>query len=159
MRCLDLQQQVASCIITGRTVSHLTTNIDIYEAFFAINKNLNAAGIICFDFIDADKFIPLIDPDKKITHRANFATKKYHRDSYWSVNKIQSGTLDWASVYYQEDEAGQLVKIGEDNSVIRAFTSDEMVILLQLTGFQVKEIIARPSYAFDTFVIVAEKNT
>lgn len=157
MRSLDLREQVASCIITGRTVSYLVTDKDIYDTFSAINKNLNAAGIICFDFIDAGKFIPFIDPDKKIIHKANFKNKKYHRDSYWSVNKTQSGAFNWTSVYFEENATGGLMKIGEDNSTVRAFNKDEMINFLQHTGFQIKEIIERPSYAFDTFVIVAEK--
>lgn len=32
-----------------------------------------------------------------------------------------------------------------------------MSLFLQLTGFEVKEIIPRPSYAFDTIVMIAEK--
>jgi SAM-dependent methyltransferase len=158
MRRLDLQEKVDSCIITGRTISYLITNSEVYDTFFAIYKNLHPGGIVCFDFIDADKFIPSVDPDKKITHTANFKNKKYKRDSYWSVNKIHSGVLDWASVYYEENKTGELLKIGEDNSTIRTFTREEIPILLKMTGFQIKEIFARPSYAFDTFVVVACKN-
>ena len=83
--------------------------------------------------------------------------KNYIANSFWSINFSQSWTFDWLSVYYKEDDNGNLIKIGEDNSTIRAFSKDEISLFLQLTGFEVKEIIPRSSYAFDTLVVVAEK--
>ena len=157
MRDFEEQVKVEACIITGRTISYLITNKEVLDCFNSINKNLTKPGIVCFDFIDADKFMPLIDPKKKMTHKADVKNKKYQRDSFWAVNKLQNGTFDWAAVYYEENETGQLVKIGEDNSTVRAFYKDELIKLLLNSGFQVKEILERPSYAFDTIVIVAEK--
>ena len=157
MRDFEEQVKFDACIITGRTISYLITNKEVLDCFNSINKNLIKPGIVCFDFIDADKFIPLIDAEKKITHKADVENKKYQRDSFWSVNKLQNGTFDWASAYYEENETGQLVKIGEDNSTIRAFYSGDIINFLQQSGFQIKEIMERPSYAFDTIVIVAEK--
>ncbi|MBC7511551.1 MAG: hypothetical protein H7320_22815 [Ferruginibacter sp.] len=49
-----------SAIVTGRTISYLPTNKDVFDSFITINKNLQVPGILCFDFIDANKFIPLI---------------------------------------------------------------------------------------------------
>jgi SAM-dependent methyltransferase len=157
MRDFDLQTKVNACIITGRTISYLVTNKDVTGAFNAIYKNLDSSGIVCFDCIDANKFIPLINPAEKIIHKANFNNKKYQRDSFWNVNLSDGFTFDWASFYYEENSEGTLIKIGEDNSTIRTFTRDEMILFLQLAGFTVKEIIERPSYAFDTFVIIAKK--
>ncbi len=157
MRHFELQLKSEACMITGRTISYLITDKDILDTFHSIHKSLTGSGILCFDFIDADKFIPLIDPAKKITHHANVKHKKYQRDSYWSVTKLQNGTFDWASVYYEKKDSGQLVKIGEDNSTLRAFYKAELINFLQNSGFRVKEIMGRPSYAFDTIVIVAEK--
>jgi SAM-dependent methyltransferase len=159
MRDFNLLHKVGACIITGRTISYLLTNNDVMETFNSIHKNLNPPGIVYFDCIDANKFIPLVDPQKIITHTANFKNKKYQRNSIWKINFKEGFTFNWASVYYQEYEGGQLNKIGEDNSTIRAFTKDEIILFLQLTNFTVKEIINRPSYAFDTFVIVAQKIT
>ena len=156
MRDFELHKKIRSCIITGRTFSYLITNKDVYDALTAINKNLVTNGIVCFDFIDANKFIPQIKDGEKVVHKATVNNKKYHRDSFWKVNLAQSWTFDWHSVYYEEVE-DSLIKIGEDNSTIRAFCKDDIVLFLQLAGFEIKEIIARPSYAFDTFVVVAEK--
>jgi SAM-dependent methyltransferase len=157
MRDFRLPEKVDACIIAGRTISYLLTNNDVTNTFHAITKSLKTEGIVCFDCIDADKFIPQIDPAKKIIHKASFKNKKYQRDSFWKLNPMERGAFDWASFYYEENESGQLIKIGEDNSTIRAFIKNEMVLFLQATGFVVKEIIDCPSYAFDTFVIVAQK--
>jgi SAM-dependent methyltransferase len=157
MRNFDLQNKVDAAIITGRTISYLISNKDVTDTFSAISGNLNAGGFVCFDCIDANKFISLIDPEEKIIHKADFKNKKYQRESIWKLNLAGGFTFDWASFYFEENIDGSLIKIGEDNSTIRTFTKDEMILFLQLAGFVVKEIIDRPSYAFDTFVIIAQK--
>jgi SAM-dependent methyltransferase len=158
MRGFNLSNKVGACIITGRTISYLLSNKDVLNTFTTLHKNLKTGGIICFDCIDANKFMPLIDTQKIITHKASFENKKYQRDSVWKINLKEGFAFDWASVYYEENNTGELYKIGEDNSTIRAFTKDEILLFLQLANFTVKEIIERLSYAFDTFVIVAQKN-
>ncbi|SRR5258708_6685848 len=157
MRSFDLPKPVQSCIITGRSISYLVTDEDVQDSFRSIHKNLTTKpGVLCFDFIDASKFIPLIKNGKKVTHEAVVKNKKYHRESFWKIGSRQNGSFDWRSVFYEEAD-GSLKNIGEDQSTIRSFTRDEMITFLQLSGFQVKEIIPRHSYAFDTLVIAAEK--
>jgi SAM-dependent methyltransferase len=158
MRNFTLQKKLDAAIITGRTISYLVSNNDVVNTFKSIHKNIEPNGIICFDCIDANKFIPQIDATKKIVHTANFNDKQYQRDSIWKVNLVNSFCFDWAAIYYEKNTLGDLIKTGEDYSTVRAFTKDEIVLFLSLTGFVVKEIIDRPSYAFDTFVIVAQKN-
>lgn len=157
MRNFTLNSKTDSAIITGRTISYLITNEDVYNAFTFINKNLSTGGIICFDCIDASKFIPLISEGKKVVHKAEWENKKYKRESNWKINFSQSWTFDWRSVYFEEKGNGLSEKIGEDQSTIRSFTKDEINLFLTLSGFEIKEIIDRPSYAFDTFVTVAKK--
>jgi SAM-dependent methyltransferase len=156
MQDFSLSEQATAAIITGRTISYLLTNKDVIDSMVAIHKNLKAPGIVCFDFIDANKFVPLISRDAVI-HKATAGNKKFLRKSFWAVNLSQSWAFDWLSVFYEEEEDGRLVKIGEDNSTIRAFTKDEIVLFLQLAGFRVKEIFPRQTYAFDTFVVIALK--
>ena len=157
MKNFSLDEMQAACIITGRTSSYLITNMDVTEAFNSINKNLLPGGIFCFDCIDANKFIPLIKAGLHITHKASYENKKFSRDSYWQPALQQNCSFNWQAVYYQEDENGRQEKIGEDDSIIRAFCKDEIILFLELAGFRLKELINRPSYAFDTFVVVAEK--
>src|SRR5260221_12038607 len=148
MRNFDLAEKVNACIIPGRTLSYLLADKDVSDTFIAIYNNLDAGGILCFDFIDAGKFIPLIKHGKKMTHTAGFQNGKFHRESSWSVNPVQHGLFDWQSVFYKEAENNNLEKIGEDNSVLRSFTGGEIDQFLRLNGFRVKEITERPSYAF-----------
>jgi SAM-dependent methyltransferase len=159
MRNFNLQKKRDACIITGRTINYLLTNNEVVNTFTAINNNLKTQGIVCFDCINANKFIPQIDSTKKIIHRASFKDIHYQRDSIWKINIANGFCFDWASVYYEKTEQGNLIEIGQDNSTIRTFTTDEVILFLTMTGFNALEIIERPSYAFDTFVIVAQKNT
>jgi SAM-dependent methyltransferase len=157
MRNFQLQEKKQACIIAGRTISYLMTDKDVLDAFNTINKNLESGGIVCFDNIDATKFIPIIKNGKQIIHKAEFDGRKFHRESYWSVNGNQSWTFNWDAVYFEEDEKGGLKKIFEDNSTVRCFTKDDLCLFLELCNFNIKEIEDRPSYTFDTFVIVAQK--
>lgn len=73
-----------------------------------------------------------------VKNRMFYCTRWVHfcRDCFWSIHFGQSWAFDWLSVCYKEDDNGNLIKIWEDNSTIRAFSKDD---------------------AFDTFVFVAEK--
>ena len=159
MRNFSLPEKKQACIIAARTISYLMTYKDVMDAFQLINKNLQSGGILCFDNIDAVKFIPIIKNGKQIIHKAEFEGRKFHRESYWSVNESQSWAFNWHAVYFEEDAKGVLKKIVEDSSVVRCFTKDDLCLFLELCNFTVKEIEDRPSYAFDTFVIVAQKNS
>jgi SAM-dependent methyltransferase len=157
MRDFQLPKPIASAIITGRTISYLITNQDLMDAFGAIHQQLLPSGVLAFDFIDANSFIPQIKPGERVVHSAEFDGKRYHRESFWSVNLAQSWTFDWLSRYFQADTQELWQPIGEDQSTIRAFCQDDIALFLKLSGFAVNEFIARPSYAFDTFVVVAQK--
>ena len=156
MRDFHLSTEFQAAIITGRTISYLVSNEDVYDAFANFNKHISSKGIVAFDCIDASKFIPFIKKDEKVIHQASFDGRTFIRESFWNINFNQSWTFDWRSVYF-EDCKSDLKKIGEDTSTIRAFTKDEIGLFLRLTGFEVMEIQDRPSYAFDTFVVVARK--
>jgi SAM-dependent methyltransferase len=157
MRNFALPNKTSAAIITGRTISYLLSNQDVWDALKAINNNLLPGGIICFDFINAHTFIPSIQENKKIVHQAAFKGKQYQRDSFWKINLLHNWSFDWHSIYFEKKGNGDLLKIGEDNSTIRTFTKGDMVLFLELSGFKIKEINIRPSYAFDTFVVVSEK--
>ncbi len=158
MRNFNLHKKRDACIITGRTINYLLTNNDVVNTFTSINNNLKTQGIISFDCIDANKFLPKIDSTKTVIHCASFKDKYYQRNSIWKVNLANGFCFDWASIYYEKTAQDELINIGEDNTILRTFTIDEISLFLTLTGFQVLEIIERPSYAFDTLVIVAQKN-
>jgi len=157
MRRFNLAKPMQSCIITGRSISYLVANKDVSDAFHSIKKNLTEPGILCFDFIDASLFLPSIKNGKSVIHQAVVGDKRFKRESYWKINQAQYGAFDWLSVFYEEQADGSWRKIGEDQSTIRTFEESEMKDFLETAGFRVEEIIPRPSYAFDTLVIVAKK--
>lgn len=155
MRHFTLPQPTDGAIMTGRTISYLLHNQDVSDCFASVRRNLHSGGLFCFDFIDANRFIPPIADGKKVTHHAQQAGRSFHRDSFWKPNLAHGWAFDWQSDYY-EDTSGATVHIGGDHSTIRTFTRDEITLFLHLAGFQVLECLDRPSYAFETYVIVAQ---
>ena len=156
MRDFILEKPIDSILITGRTISYLLKNEDVNATFFSINKNLKPGGIVCFDFIDASQFIPEISEGKKITHKVVFENIEYRRDSFWSMTLKNGFDFRWISHFFQKENQ-EWKKIGEDDSVIRTFTKDELEVYLELNGFRILEKIERAAYAFPTIVLVAEK--
>ena len=144
-------------IITGRTSSYLMTNKDIFKALRAIYNNLNTGGILSFDFIDATRFFPEIKDGKNAKHSATINKAKYSRDSYMKPNnELDNFMFNWEAIYYKTKN-GVTKKITDDTSTVRAFTKNEWELFLKLSNFKLLEIIDRKSYAFDTYVVVAQK--
>ena len=156
MRHFNLNKPVESIIITARTVSYLLTNKDVISTIKMAAKNLKTGGVLAFDYIDANSFLPIVDKSEEIIHTATYQNKTYVRKSHWKLNLEYSMNFDWNSIYYIQQE-NKLQEIGQDNSLLRTFTCNEIELFLSLHGFQVKEFIAKSSYAFPTFVVVAEK--
>lgn len=152
----SLTHPVESIIITARTISYLLTNQTVNEAFTNIGKNLKIGGILCFDFIDANQFMPIVAQSDEIIHTATANEITYLRKSKWDLNFDYGMGFKWDSIYYKK-EGETLIELGQDNSNLRTFTRDELTIFLELNGFAVKKFIPRETYAFPTYVLVAEK--
>lgn len=153
----SLKQQVEAMIITGRTSSYLLTNKDIHAALKSIYANLTPDGLLCFDFIDANRFIKSIKYGKQIRHDAHFDGKHYYRESMMYSNELDNIMFNWDAVYYEKQKKAN-IRLTEDKSVVRAFTKNEWELYLALNDFELIEFIDRKSYAFDTYVVVAKKN-
>ncbi|WP_281989476.1 class I SAM-dependent DNA methyltransferase [Aquimarina aggregata] len=156
MRSFHLKQPVQAIIMTGRTISYLLPNIDVKSTFNTIYENLKEQGIFCFDFIDARAFIPEISKEKKVIHTAMYNGTKYCRESIWNLNLKYGMDFLWYSKYFKEVE-NEWIEIGKDTSIIRAFSKEEIEIFLTITGFEIKDIIKKESYAFPTYVVIAQK--
>jgi SAM-dependent methyltransferase len=157
MRLFRLEQKVEAAIITGRTISYLINNDDVINTFNAIFSNLSDKGILAFDCIDASKFIPLINKGYDVTHNASYEGKEYQRISHWQSNFKESWLFDWHSVYQIKSEEGKWHDVGVEDSTIRTFTKEDIALMLDICGYDVVRIEDRSSYAFDTFVAVAQK--
>ena len=156
MRDFTLTKTVESTIVTARTISYLLTNKDVNNAFHSIARNLKQGGILCFDIIDANRFVPMISDESKIIHKANYNDIAYVRKSDWKLNLTNGIDFLWDATYYKKED-NKLIEIGQDHSNLRTFTVNEIEIFLFINGFKIKEIIDRPSYFFPTYVFVAEK--
>jgi SAM-dependent methyltransferase len=156
MRNFVLEKPVDAIIITGRSTSYLTNNEDVIDTFESVYKNLNANGVLIFDFIDANRFIPFIKENLTILHEATYEGIKYIRESHWETTPMENFMLDWSAQYYKivDDEKEILL---DDFSTVRVFTLNEMQLFLYLNNFEIIKTIDRKTYAYDTYVIVARK--
>ncbi|OXG02770.1 methyltransferase family protein [Flavobacterium araucananum] len=159
MRDFKLEKIVDSILITGRSTSYLITNDDINRTFEAVHKNLNENGLLIFDFIDANRFIPFTKENPVILHEAEFQNIKYIRESHWDTNNsLENFMLEWTAQYYTFFD-GEKEVIENDFSTVRVFTLNEIQLFLYLNNFEIIKTIDRKTYAYDTYVIVAIKKT
>jgi SAM-dependent methyltransferase len=156
MRDFNLENQVDAIVITGRSTSYLTTNEDVNETFASLFNNLTEEGIIVFDFIDANRFIPYINENQKIIHQADYEGINYIRESHWETTSADNFMVDWTAKYYTDINAKKDL-IADDFSTVRVFTLNEMQLFLYLNNFEIIKTIDRKTYAYDTYVIVAKK--
>ena len=158
MRNFELQTLVDAIIITGRSTSYLINNEDILNTFESVFKNLSSNGILIFDIIDANRFIPFIKENKTIVHEASYKGINYVRESQWRTTPLENFMLDWNAKYYQIVENEKEI-LSEDFSNVRVFTLNEMELFLYLNNFEILKVIDRKTYAYDTYVIMAQKKT
>ncbi|MFN8345321.1 MAG: class I SAM-dependent methyltransferase [Spirosomataceae bacterium] len=156
MRHFELKTPAEAMMMVGRTISYLLTNDDVMAMFRSVHNALPKGGIFCFDAIDASRFIPTIRKDQMLVHDATHGGKSYRRESYFNLNLSTGWTWDWRANYF-ELEAGEKKHIGDDFSTLRAFTEDDIHLFSTLNNLKVLEIIAKPSYAFDTLVYVVTR--
>ena len=154
-----LEKPVDSILITGRSTSYLTTNDDMNRTFDSIYKNLKDNGLLIFDFIDANRFIPFTKENPVIMHEALYENVNYIRESHWDTNNsLENFMLEWTAQYYTITKGAKEV-IENDFSTVRVFTLNEMELFLYLNNFEIIKTIDRKTYAYDTFVIVAKKKS
>ncbi|MEZ7500306.1 class I SAM-dependent methyltransferase [Flavobacterium sp. Arc3] len=156
MRDFNLEKKVDAIIITGRSTSYLTTNEDMEETFASLYNNITEEGIIAFDFIDANRFIPYIKENQKIIHQAQYEGINYIRESHWETTTADNFMVEWRAKYYT-DINGVKNLIADDFSNVRVFTLNEMQLFLYLNNFEIIKTIDRKTYAYDTYVIIAKK--
>lgn len=158
MRDFNLEEKTDAIIITSRSTSYLITNNDINDTFSSLYNNLNPNGIIIFDFIDANRYIPYIKENKSVIHSAYHKGIKYLRKSDWEISSHDNFILEWTAKYYK-NEIENSTLIANDYSTVRVFTLNEMQLFLYLHNFSILEITDRKTYAYDTYVIVAQKKS
>lgn len=156
-RSFVLQEKQDCVIITGRSISYLTTNNDIINSLTCIANNLKQGGLLMFDAIDASQLFVGFTDEKLDNLLATYGTNKYKRISKSRKNLNSGWTWDWESEYYLKNQTGEFVKIGEDFSTLRAFLRDELSLFFKLTGFELVNILPKKSYAWDDNFFIVKK--
>jgi SAM-dependent methyltransferase len=157
MTNFKLDSKTQATIITARTTSYLLTNKAAHNALTCIHNNLEDNGILCFDFIDANRFFQIIKNGKKMIHEALIDNKHYFRESIMKPNKTKNNFMfHWDAIYFEKLK-DKSIKLTEDKSIVRAFTKNEWELFLELNNFKLLKFIDKKSYAFDTYVVIAQK--
>jgi SAM-dependent methyltransferase len=148
MRNLLYSEQFDSVLITGRSIAYLTENHDIIMTLTGIHNSLKENGLVVFDLFEANGIFDNFDDfEQNIEHDG----KKIKRISKLKKNLKTGWTYDWYAKYIIEKDGN--VNEFEDLTTLRAFTKDEILLFLKLTGFKLKEIID----AGKAFTILAGK--
>jgi len=141
-----------AAMITGRTISYLSSHQDILQAFNSIYNSLENNGVLVFDAIDANLLFEDFDESEK-----ELKVGKYKRISQSTPNLQTGWTWDWKSTYFEEIN-GEFEVIGEDFAIVRAFTLDELKLLLKLSGFELLEVFKKDTYMWQDNYFVARKS-
>ena len=156
-RNFKLEEKQDCVIITGRSISYLTSNNDLLNAFRCIADSLKQGGLLMFDAIDASKLFVGFTDEKLDTLLATHGSNEYKRMSKSRKNLQTGWTWDWESEYFLKSQVGEYEKIGEDFSTLRAFLKDELSLFLKITGFELVNLLPKKSYAWEDNFFIAKK--
>lgn len=148
MRKLSFDRQFDSVLITGRSLAYVTENKGILGTLAGVHRSLEDKGLFVFGVFEANGiFDNFNDFEQTIEHN----TKRIRRISKLKKNLETGWTYDWQAKYIIEED-GKTAEY-DDITTLRAFTNDEILLFLKLTGFKVTEIINEEK----TIIIIAEK--
>jgi ubiquinone/menaquinone biosynthesis C-methylase UbiE len=156
MRYIQLPDTFDAVLSTARSVSYLLQNSDALSTFQHIKKVLKPGGILTFDFIDANTYIPHILTNPTAIHEVDTPKGKFKRENHYQYNFTDSWCFTWSAEYFKENGNGSYQSIGTDETILRAFTEDEMCLMLEMSGLKVQAVLERPSYAYNTKVAIAQ---
>ena len=136
MRKLSFDKQFDSVLITGRSLAYVIDNKGIVDTFNGIHQSLKENGLFIFGIFEANGILDnLNDFEQDIEHD----NKRIRRKSKLERNLETGWTYNWYARYIIESDG--LVSEYDDLTTLRAFTKDEILLFLKLTGFRVKELI------------------
>ncbi|MEW7291922.1 class I SAM-dependent DNA methyltransferase [Aquimarina sp. 2304DJ70-9] len=151
LKTFEADKKFDCALITGRTISYLTRNEEVLASYRNIARNLKDQGVLIFDAIDASALFGNFDESQKETTINN-----YKRISTSKKNLKTGWTWDWSSEYFEKKE-GVFQSLGKDHSVVRAFTKDEIKLFLDMSGFELLEVINKETYMWKDHYFVAKK--
>jgi hypothetical protein len=127
----NLEKQVDAIIITGRS-TRPDDKYDLNETFASLFNNITGRHN-CFDFIDANRFIPYINENQKII-QSRVRRNKLHKESHWEMTTLDNFMLDGLHYTFIN---GKKDLIANDFSTVRVFTLNEIQLFLYLNNFEI----------------------
>lgn len=144
-----------AALITGRTMSYLTTNEQVMRAFRAIHQNLKPGGLLIFDAIEAGELFRTFASIARETIDVSTEQGRFRRISENSPALVTGWTWDWKTTYFREQSPDKYELIGNDQTTLRAFLNEELTLLLNLCGFALVDCVAKPAYTWQSPYYVA----
>jgi len=142
MRQLNFENEFDAIIITGRSFTYMTKNDDVNKALNSIHRSLKENGKLIFDNFDAEKIFGNFNREE-IIFETEYENRKYKRVSKNSMNLETGWIWNWQATYYIVEN--NKTKTIMDNSILRAFTEDELGLFLKINQFEVLKIIKENS--------------
>jgi SAM-dependent methyltransferase len=137
MRHLAVDGHFDCALITGRSLGYIISNPELISTFNGINHILKNKGFLVFDLFDANKiFEHFVEESEQVVKSGS---KTITRKNFLKMNLETGWTWDFNAKYIIE-ENNEKVEY-DDFSTLRAFTKEEIRLLLKLTGFNLLEII------------------
>ena len=150
MRHIDYDRQFDAVMITGRSLAYVTENQGVMDTLKGIHKALKDHGLFVFGVFNAPGIFENFDDFEQ---HIELREKKITRKSHMKMNLVTGWTYDWYATYIIEHE-GKTDKY-DDHTLLRAFTEDEILLFLKLTGFICQEIIREEK----TLTLITEKKS
>lgn len=149
MRDLPFGRKFDAVLITGRSLAYVTDNKGIMATFSGIHDSLNENGLFIFGIFEANSIFDNLNGFEQVFELPG---KKIKRTSSIIQNLLTGWTYDWHATYTIQENGETTVH--EDNTTLRAFTRDEILLFLKLNGFRLIETIDEGK----TLTLIAGKN-
>ena len=129
-----LNNQFDAAVCTGRSFTHLTTNRDCIDCCESVNRVLKPGGWFVFDNFYAEAIFTNFKSET--THESKYITRKSK-----SKTLLEQGfTWQWHAEYLIRNDSGKVIDTFEDDTVLRAFTKDELILFLMLAGYEAIQV-------------------
>ncbi|GET31570.1 hypothetical protein PbJCM13498_04330 [Prolixibacter bellariivorans] len=135
MRHLRFDQQFDAVLITGRSLAYVTDNRGIMETLTGIHNALKEKRLFVFGIFEAGG---IFENFGDFEQTIELPDKKIQRISHLEKNLETGWTWNWHARYIIESNGEKTEH--DDQTTLRAFTKDEILLFLKLTGFDVMEM-------------------
>lgn len=132
MRRFVARNEVDAVLVAGRSFAYMIGNQDVLQALRSIRKALRPGGILILDNFDAAEVFRNFRNHLRDDIRRD--GRRFVRESKLSPNLETGWTWNWDARYTVDD--GRRKWKFRDQSVLRAFTRDELRLFLSLAGFE-----------------------